>query len=80
MAVKVLRPEMQKRIGRDIELMYVFASLGERFWRDGKRLRLTAVVHEFDKSLHDELDLLREAADLQPIAPEFCGIRQTDRP
>lgn len=71
-AVKVLRPEMQKRIGRDIELMYVFASLGERFWRDGKRLRLTAVVHEFDKSLHDELDLLREAANYSQLRRNFA--------
>lgn len=71
-AVKVLRPEMQKRIGRDIELMYVFASLGEKFWRDGKRLRLTAVVHEFDKSLHDELDLLREAANYSQLRRNFA--------
>lgn len=71
-AVKVLRPEMPKRIGRDIELMYVFASLGERFWRDGKRLRLTAVVHEFDKSLHDELDLMREAANYSQLRRNFA--------
>lgn len=71
-AVKVLRPEMQKRIGRDIELMYVFASLGEKFWQDGKRLRLTAVVHEFDKSLHDEQDLLREAANYSQLRRNFA--------
>lgn len=71
-AVKVLRPEMQKRIGRDIELMYVFASLGEKFWRDGKRLRLTEVVHEFDKSLHDELDLMREAANYSQLRRNFA--------
>lgn len=52
--------------------MYVFASLGERFWRDGKRLRLTAVVHEFDKSLHDELDLLREAANYSQLRRNFA--------
>ena len=72
-AVKVLRPEMQKRIGRDIELLYLFAALGEKFWRDGKRLRLTAVVHEFDKSLHDELDLMREAANYSQLRRNFAG-------
>ena len=71
-AVKVLRPEMQKRIGRDIELMYVFAALGEKFWKDGKRLRLSAVVHEFDKSLHDELDLMREAANYSQLRRNFA--------
>ncbi len=71
-AVKVLRPDMQKRIGRDVELMYAFATLGEKFWKDGKRLRLTAVVHEFDKSLHDELDLMREAANYSQLRRNFA--------
>lgn len=71
-AVKVLRPDVQKRIGRDIELMYVFATLGEKYWRDGKRLRLTAVVREFDKSLHDELDLMREAANYSQLRRNFA--------
>ncbi len=72
-AVKILRPDILRRIERDIELMYAFAALGERYWQDGRRLRLTEVVHEFDISLHNEIDLLYEAANYSQLRRNFSG-------
>ena len=72
-AVKILRPEILQRIERDVELMYILATLGEKYWQDGKRLRLTEVVREFDHSLHDELDLLREAANYSQLRRNFAN-------
>ena len=72
-AVKVLRPNMRQAIERDIELLRALAGLAERFSADGKRLRPRAVVAEFDKYLHDELDLMREAANGSQLRRNFAG-------
>ena len=62
-AVKVLRPNMKPAIEKDLALMHMMAGWVESSSADGKRLKPREVVAEFDKYLHDELDLLREAAN-----------------
>ncbi|MDW5443843.1 ubiquinone biosynthesis regulatory protein kinase UbiB [Polaromonas sp. SM01] len=62
-AVKVLRPNMLPAIEKDLALMRMMAGWIEGMSADGKRLKPREVVAEFDKYLHDELDLLREAAN-----------------
>ncbi|HYW56909.1 MAG TPA: ubiquinone biosynthesis regulatory protein kinase UbiB [Polaromonas sp.] len=62
-AVKVLRPNMLPAIEKDLALMRMMAGWVEGLSADGKRLKPREVVGEFDKYLHDELDLLREAAN-----------------
>jgi ubiquinone biosynthesis protein len=71
--VKVLRPGMRERIDRDIEVMYALASLVARYVPDAARLRPVEVVREYDKTIHDELDLLREAANAKQIRRNFAG-------
>jgi len=71
-AVKVLRPDMKKSIGKDIALMRIAAGWVERLWADGKRLKPRQVVAEFDKYLHDELDLMREAANASQLRRNFA--------
>ncbi|HEU4459250.1 MAG TPA: ubiquinone biosynthesis regulatory protein kinase UbiB [Methylibium sp.] len=61
-AVKVLRPGMLGVIESDLALMRTLAGWVERVSADGRRLRPREVVAEFDKHLHNELDLVREAA------------------
>lgn len=61
-AVKVLRPHMLPVIEKDLALMRMMAHWVERLSQDGRRLKPREVVAEFDKYLHDELDLLREAS------------------
>jgi len=61
-AVKVLRPGMLHVIEKDLSLMRMMAAWIERLSSDAKRLKPREVVAEFDKYLHDELDLVREAA------------------
>ena len=62
-AVKVLRPNMVSAIEKDLALMRMMAGWVESSSADGKRLKPREVVAEFDKYLHEELDLLREAAN-----------------
>ena len=61
-AVKVLRPGMLVAIEKDLQLLRMMAGWVDRFSSEGKRLRPREVVAEFDKHLHDELDLVREAS------------------
>ncbi len=70
-AVKILRPGIQRIIAHDLALLDIAASLVERFWSDGKRLRPREVVAEFEKSLQDELDLMREAANASQLRRNF---------
>ena len=71
-AVKVLRPGMQEVIEQDLSLMRALAGLIERLLVDGKRLKPREVVGEFDKHLHDELDLLREASNCSQLRRNFA--------
>jgi ubiquinone biosynthesis protein len=70
-AVKVLRPGMRAAIDKDLALLEVAATLIERLWTDGKRLRPREVVAEFRKYLIDELDLNREAANASQLRRNF---------
>lgn len=70
-AVKVLRPGMLEVIDKDLSLMRALAAMIERLAPDGKRLKPREVVGEFDKHLHDELDLLREAANCSQLRRNF---------
>jgi len=69
--VKVLRPGIEKTIRRDIALMYTVAGLAERYWKEGRRLRPLEVVREYEKTIHDELDLAREAANASQLRRNF---------
>ena len=72
-AVKVLRPGIEPVIERDLALLDTAAGWIERMWRDGRRLRLREVVAEFAKHLHDELDLMREAANASQLRRNFLN-------
>ena len=72
-AVKVLRQNLQGKIRRDISLMRTAASFVEAVARDGRRLRLGEIIDEFDRSLHEEIDLLHEAANCTQMRRNFEG-------
>ena len=71
--VKILRPNVHKRIKRDLELLNTMAHLAERYWSEGRRLHAVDVVHEYEKTITDELDLLREAANAGQLRRNFEG-------
>jgi ubiquinone biosynthesis protein len=70
-AVKVLRPGIDRVIEHDIGLMQAGAFLVEKLWSDGKRLRPREVVAEFERTIRDELDLTREAANCSQLRRNF---------
>jgi ubiquinone biosynthesis protein len=72
-AVKVLRPGMKSTIDEDVALMQMAARVIEKVWADSRRLKPREVVAEFDKYLHDELDLMREAANASQLRRNFAN-------
>jgi ubiquinone biosynthesis protein len=72
-AVKILRPGIRPVIENDVALMYSAASLVELLWKEGKRLKPREVVAEFERHLHDELDLMLEAANASQLRRNFAG-------
>ncbi|TFZ03909.1 ubiquinone biosynthesis regulatory protein kinase UbiB [Ramlibacter humi] len=73
-AVKVLRPGMLGVIENDLALMRMMAGWMEALSYDAKRLKPREVVAEFDKYLHDELDLLREASNAAQLRRNMTGL------
>ena len=73
-AVKVLRPGMLPVIDKDLALMRMMAGWVEGLSADGKRLKPREVVAEFDNYLHDELDLIREAANAAQLRRNKEGL------
>ncbi len=71
--VKIVRPGIRAMIERDIEVMYAFAELADRFWSDAPRLRPSELVREYEKTILDELDLMREAANAAQLRRNFAG-------
>ncbi|MBJ6136788.1 ubiquinone biosynthesis regulatory protein kinase UbiB [Marinobacter litoralis] len=69
--VKVLRPGIEKVIRQDLALMYLMAGLLEKYWSEGKRLHPVEVVADYDATIHDELDLQREAANASQLRRNF---------
>lgn len=71
--IKVLRPDIHQLIARDLALMKCFAP------RRG-HLHLDKVVNEFEQTLNDELDLVREAANSSVLKRHFATHKELTIP
>jgi ubiquinone biosynthesis protein len=71
--VKILRPRMREVIQRDIEVLYALADLAERYSHELARLRPREIVREYEHTILDELDLMREAANAAHLKRNFAG-------
>ncbi|HAT6979597.1 TPA: ubiquinone biosynthesis regulatory protein kinase UbiB [Legionella pneumophila] len=69
--VKILRPNMRRIIEQDLSIMYTIATLADRYWPEGKRFKPKEIVKEFEHTLLDELDLMREAANAAQLRRNF---------
>ncbi|NDF12841.1 MAG: 2-polyprenylphenol 6-hydroxylase, partial [Proteobacteria bacterium] len=72
-AVKVLRPEVEKIFARDVAMMRWLAKCAEKLSKEARRLKLRQVVEEFAKSVAVELDLRMEAAAASELKENFAG-------
>ena len=71
-AVKVLRPNIDKIIARDLTLLDTVAWLYQAISSEGKRLKPREIVAEFARHTHSELDLTLEAANCSHLHRNFA--------
>jgi ubiquinone biosynthesis protein len=69
--VKILRPNMRRIIQQDLSILHTIASFADRYWSESKRLKPKEIVLEFERSLLDELDFQREAANAGQLRRNF---------
>jgi ubiquinone biosynthesis protein len=71
--VKLLRPGVQEQIEGDLDVLRMIAGLAAKYWEHGKRLRPLDLVAEYERTIIDELDLMREAANAAQLKRNFSG-------
>ncbi len=71
--VKILRPGVRGRIEQDLSILYAIAGLADKYWENGKRLRPLELVAEYEKTILDELNLMREGANCSQLKRNFEG-------
>jgi ubiquinone biosynthesis protein len=69
--IKVVRPDIEAQIRRDVGLAKQMAALAERYWSEGRRLHLKQIVVDYEQTILDELDMMREAANLSQVGRNF---------
>ncbi len=69
--VKVLRPGIKNVIDQDLDLLYALAHLADKHWSEGRRLRPVEIVDQYHKTIYDEIDLMREAANATQLRHNF---------
>jgi len=69
--VKILRPNVQKIIQRDVDLIKTIALFAEKYSKAARRFKPKDIVHEFEKSVLNELDLMCEAANASQLRRNF---------
>jgi len=71
--LKVLRPGVLEQIEQDLDVLRTIAGLAAKYWRHGKRLKPLEVVSEYEQTIIDELDLMREAGNAAQLKRNFQG-------
>jgi ubiquinone biosynthesis protein len=70
-AVKVIRPGIEKKIREDIRLMFYFAEKIERSFEIGRIIGAVNLVKEFERSIFRELDMYSEGGNIERFATNF---------
>lgn len=69
--VKIVRPGIEHKIRKDIEVMRMLARMADRYWREARRIKPLHIVREFETTIMNELDLVREAANANELRRHF---------
>lgn len=69
--VKIVRPGIEQAIRRDIEVLELLAKMADRYWDEARRVKPLQIVREFETTIMNELDLVREAANASELRRNF---------
>lgn len=70
-AVKVQRPNIERRVRTDLEILHHLATLAEQRMEWARRYHLTDMIEEFSEAILDELDYTIEANNADKIRKQF---------
>ena len=73
-AVKVIRPGIERKIKEDIMLMYYFAEKIENTFELGALLGCINLVKEFERTVFKELDMFIEGGNIERFAKNFKDV------
>jgi ubiquinone biosynthesis protein len=71
--IKVLRPNINKIIERDVDLLMSMAKMAEKYWQRARQLKPKEIVAEVAQTLFDELDLMREGSNASQLKRNFAN-------
>ncbi|HEY0179718.1 MAG TPA: AarF/UbiB family protein [Dokdonella sp.] len=71
--VKILRPDIHRRVADDVALLRALAELVQRFHANADKIRPREIVAEIEATLTNELDLQREGANASLLRRNFAG-------
>ncbi len=71
--VKIVRPGIEHKIRQDIEVLMLLAKMANRYWGEARRVKPIQIVHEFETTIYNELDLVREASNANELRRNFEG-------
>jgi ubiquinone biosynthesis protein len=69
--VKIVRPGIEALIRRDIDVLMMLAQMADRYWSEARRIKPIQIVREFETTIMNELDLMREAANASELRRHF---------
>jgi len=69
--VKIVRPGIEALIRRDIDVLMMLAQMADRYWSEAIRIKPIQIVREFETTIMNELDLMREAANASELRRHF---------
>ena len=78
-AVKILRPDIERRFRRDLDSYYFAARMIERYYEPARRLKPVAVVDNLKHTTELEMDLRLEAAAISEMAANIKERRRLPR-
>ena len=70
-AVKVQKANVEEIVETDLSIMKFIANESDRFNTSIKHLNLPAVLHEFDRSIHKEIDFDNELMNIRHLNDNF---------
>ena len=79
-AVKVIRPGIDKEIKKDIHLMYTFAKRAEKTFEIARMIGVVNLVKEFERIIFKELDMSIEAGNIEKFAKNFKEVEEIHIP
>ncbi len=75
-AVKIIRPGIDRRIKEDLRLMYFLARKAEKALEIGRVIGAINLVREFERNIARELDMLIEAGSIEKFAVNFEEVKE----